>query len=271
MTMILFVTLVLCFIAQKILESTSPYFIGNCALSLSGLREGRWYELLTYQFMHSGFMHLLGNLIGLYFFGRAAEDLFGARAMLQLYLMSGTIGGLLQIGLAAAFPGHFAGGVVGASAGLFGLIAAYASRAPDELITMLAFYILPLTFPAKIFLLIEAAVSLAGLFGLFGNDGIAHAAHLGGMLTGIMFVRGSGWFGGLNLRRHIGRRPTRDSSPGKRAWKRPRKRAEEVPTGEFISREVDPILEKISAHGIHSLTDQERKILEAARNKMAKR
>jgi len=270
MTTILFVTLVVCFIAQKILEATARGFIDNCALSLQGLREGRVYELITFQFMHGGIWHLAGNLIGLYFFGRAAEDMFGGKAMLRLYLLAGTVGGLVQVGLAAAFPGLFAGGVVGASAGLFGLIAAFASRAPDDSITMLLFLILPVTFPAKVFLMIEGAVSLAGIFHLFGNDGIAHAAHLGGMLTGIFFVRGHAWLDGLNLRKYTGRRTPRETA-SRRAWKRPRKRSEEVPATEFISREVDPILEKISAHGIHSLTEQERQILEAARSKMAKR
>jgi len=56
----------------------------------------------------------------------------------------------------------------------------------------------------------------------------------------------------------------------KRNWRKPKK-TEEVPSSDFISREVDPILEKISAHGIHSLTDRERQILENARSRMAKR
>jgi len=271
MTMILFVTLIVCFVLQKVLFSTNPDLVENCALSLHGLRDGRIYELITFQFMHAGVWHLAGNLFTLYFFGRAAENMFGGMAMLRLYLLSGTIGGLLQVALAAIFPSFFAGGVVGASAGLFGLVAAFASRSPDDPITLLVFFVLPMTFPAKVLLLIEGAVSLAGIFHLFGYDGIAHAAHLGGMLTGILFVRGPGWLESLNLRRDIKRRSPREAASSKRAWRPRRKRGDDVPATEFISREVDPILEKISAHGIHSLTEQERQILEAARNKMAKR
>jgi hypothetical protein len=107
------------------------------------------------------------------------------------------------------------------------------------------------------------------MFGLF-HDNVAYAAHFGGMLTGIFFVRGPVWLQNLNIRRSIGRRSQREPAP-RRVWRRPRKRTEELGAAEFISREVDPILEKISAHGIHSLTEQERQILEAARNKMAKR
>ncbi len=269
-TTILFVTLIVCFIIQQILQSTRGFaFVDRyLALSLEGLKEGKVYQLLTFQFVHGGFWHLAGNLLGLYFFGRAAEEMFGSRAMLGLYLASGTIGGLVQVGLGALFP-SLASAVVGASAGIFGLIAAFAARAPNDPITMLLFFILPVTFPAKVFILIEAVYSLAGMFGLF-HDNVAYAAHFGGMLTGIFFVRGPGWLSGLNLRRSITRRPQREASP-RRVWRRPRRRAEEMGSSEFISREVDPILEKISAHGIHSLTEQERQILEAARNKMAKR
>jgi len=270
MTTIIFVTLVVCFIVQEILLRTNPEIVGDLTLSLTGLRAGRIYELITFQFLHAGIWHLAGNLLGLYFFGRAAEEMFGSRAMLRLYLFSGTVGGLLQVGLALVFPYHFAGGVVGASAGLFGLIAAFASRSPNDPITMFLFYVLPVTFPAKVFLLIEAVYSLLGMFNFFG-PGVAYAAHFGGMLTGIFFVRGAGWFAHLNLRKFPARRPQREPPAAKRVWRKPRKRVDDMPAAEFISREVDPILEKISAHGIHSLTEQERQILEAARNKMAKR
>ena len=101
-------------------------------LSTYGLREGRIYELITFQFMHAGWMHLFGNMLGLYFFGRAMEEVLGRKGLLKLYLFSGTIGGLLQIILAFSFPNYFGGGVVGASAGVFGLIAAFAARAPDR-------------------------------------------------------------------------------------------------------------------------------------------
>jgi len=95
------------------------------------------------------------------------------------------------------------------------------------------------------------------------------------MLTGIAFIKWSGWFAdagglwGMGARRRAPRPMARAAVL--RAVRRPRKTAEELPPAEFISREVDPILEKISAHGIHSLTERERQILEAARSKMARR
>jgi hypothetical protein len=178
------------------------------------------------------------------------------------------------------FPLHFAAGVVGASAGVFGLIAAFAINAPDEPITLLLFFILPVTFPAKVLLWGEGGIALIGIIGpflpapVFGSD-VAHGAHLGGMLTGMAWIR---WrlsapafeFWRPFVRRRPARRETANAT-ARRALRSARRKPEELAPGEFISREVDPILEKISAQGIHSLTEQERQILEAARNKMAKR
>jgi membrane associated rhomboid family serine protease len=281
MTTILLVSVFACFVVQGIVEGVwGPGLVDQLfALSTQGLKEGRIYQLITFQFMHAGWMHLLGNMIVLYFFGRAMEETLGRWGLLRLYLLSGTVGGLTQIALAFAFPAYFAGGVVGASAGGFGLIAAFATRAPDQLIMLL---IPPVAFKARIFLLVEAVISLLGLFGplinftLFAGN-IAHAAHLGGMLTGIFYLR---WAGRVPRPFEFWRPFARRSPPPKRelvsavprrAWRGARKPVEDLPPAEFISREVDPILEKISAQGIHSLTERERQILEAARNKMAKR
>jgi hypothetical protein len=200
------------------------------------------------------------------------EEMLGGKGLLLLYLLSGTIGGLVQVAFGLIFN-QFAGPVVGASAGVFGLIAAFATRAPDQPISLLVFFILPITFPAKVLLLIFAALAVGGMFLPLGGN-TAHAAHLGGMLTGIAFVRWAGWAQGIfgGWRPFARRRPSRESlrAASQRAWRRPR-RSEEAGSGDFISREVDPILEKISAHGIHSLTERERQVLDAARKKMAKR
>jgi membrane associated rhomboid family serine protease len=284
MTTILLIAVFACFLLQQIAGAIwGPGWVDSYfALSTYGMRMGRVYELITFQFMHGGWWHLFGNMIGLYFFGRAMEESLGRKGLLRLYLLSGTIGGLLQIILAFTFPNYFAGGVVGASAGVFGLVAAFATRAPDQPVTMFI-YFFPVTFRAKVLLILEAAMALLGLLGplihftaFTGN--IAHAAHLGGMLTGIFYIRMAGrGMGALEFWKPFAKRaappPKRElvSATLRRAGRSVRKPAEDLPPAEFISREVDPILEKISAHGIHSLTERERQILEAARNKMAKR
>ncbi|HEY3854709.1 MAG TPA: rhomboid family intramembrane serine protease [Verrucomicrobiae bacterium] len=283
MTTILLVTLIGCFIAQKLIEDLKglTWVLEHLALSTEGLRKGWVYQLISFQFLHEGVFHLLGNLIGLFFFGRSMEAMLGSRGMLKLYLASGTLGGLLQMALGFAFPEHFGRQVLGASAGVFGLIAAFATQAPDDPITILLFFFLPVTFPAKVLLIVEGGISLLGTIGpfihmTFFDQGVAHAAHLGGMLTGIAWIRFMmsptppfQFWRSLN-RRSAPKRETA-ATPAKRSPRSPRKKPDELPAGEFISREVDPILEKISAQGIHSLTDRERQILQAARNKMAKR
>jgi membrane associated rhomboid family serine protease len=284
MTTILLVTLVVCFLVQSLLEGLNTrgdWVMDWLALSAGGLAHGRVYQLLTFQFLHGGVMHLLMNMIGLYFFGRAIEEMLGSMGMLKLYVTSGVVGGLLQVALAFAFPRIFRSAVVGASAGVFGLIAAFATRAPDQPITILVFFFLPVTFKAKVLLIIEACIALAGVLGpllphpMFASD-IANGAHLGGMLTGIAWIRWGMMSGStMNLWPSFWRRrqPRRElaRTATKRAGRSASRKTEEVPPGEFISREVDPILEKISAHGIHSLTERERQILEAARSKMARR
>jgi membrane associated rhomboid family serine protease len=282
MTTILCVTLIACFLAQITLEGWKgpDWVMSWLALSAPGLAHGLVYQLITFQFLHGGLFHLLVNLIGLYFIGRAVEGMLGSAGMLKLYLASGTVGGLLHVALGFLFPRFFLVPVVGASAGLFGLIAAFAIHAPDDPITVLLFFILPVTFPAKVLLIAFGGMALLGIIAPFAHftfePSVAHAAHLGGMLTGIFWIRvllapGRSW----EFWRPFARRsqPRRESAPAlpRRVLRSARKRAEELPPGEFISREVDPILEKISAHGIHSLTERERQILEAARNKMAKR
>jgi membrane associated rhomboid family serine protease len=278
MTKILLVSLVGCFLAQLLLQGfKSEYWVMQClALSAEGLKSGKVYQLITFQFLHGGPLHLLMNVIALYFFGRAVEEALGRAGMLKLYLISGVVGGLLQVALAFAFPSVFGSMVVGASAGIFGLVAAFATRAPEEPITILL-YVLPVTLKAKTLLICEACYAIASLLvqllphPLYSGN-VAHAAHLGGMLTGIAWIK-LGLQEGPSLdflrRRSAKQQPARVAS--KRSARSGSRKAEEVPSAEFISREVDPILEKISAHGIHSLTERERQILEAARNRMARR
>ena len=282
MTTILLVSVFCCFLVQQIASAIwgASWVDSTFALSAQGLRQGKIYQLLTFQFMHGGWWHLLGNMIGLYFFGRAMEETLGKKGLLILYLLSGTIGGLFQVAWAFIFPQF--GSVVGASAGVFGLIAAFATRAPDQPITLLVALIFPVTFPAKVLLIAEGAMAIVGLVGPFLNfsamtGNIAHAAHLGGMLTGIFYVRWGNRVGRpFEFWKPFAKRqppPQRElvSTAPRRAWRVAKKPVEDLPPAEFISREVDPILEKISAQGIHSLTDRERQILESARSKMARR
>ena len=245
-------------------------------LSRAGLFAGRIWQLITFQFLHDcpWPWHLLMNCLGLYFFGRAIEETHGTANFLKLYLLAGTLGGLAEV-LASFLPQHPHGGVVGASAGVMGLIAAYATLNPWQEACFI-FYFFPVRLKASVVLWFLLFLSTFGVIIPFG--GTAHAAHLGGLLTGIAFARYVFLAGDdFPLARLF---PTpREKSQARRFAFVGKKRMDRsarafdppVATEEFISREVDPILDKISAHGIQSLTERERKILEAARAKMSKR
>src|SRR3954467_11769715 len=91
-------------------------------LSLEGLRQGYVWQLLTYQFLHGGWAHLLLNCWALFVFGRGVEWAIGNTRFLVLYLCSGVIGGLLQVLVSLLWPDYFGGAAVGASAGVFGVV-----------------------------------------------------------------------------------------------------------------------------------------------------
>jgi hypothetical protein len=224
---------------------------------------------VTYQFMHGGLLHLVVNLWAIYVFGNEVELALGRRSFLTLYLGSGIIGGIVQTLAAFAFRGEFAVPVVGASAAAFGLAAAFALLFPDRL--LLLFFVIPIR--AKYLLVFSGVLAIYGLISRAGN--IAHAAHLGGMIAGIVYVRyASQWnwqWPKFKLRRPSPRLVKVSADQARRWAKNRATETEDLPDEEFLSKEVDPILDKISASGIQSLTDRERRVLEKARAKMAGR
>lgn len=163
-------------------------FDDRFALSLDGMKSGYLWQLLTYQFMHASFWHIFFNSWAIFVFGREVETCLGKARMLSLYFTSGVAGGLLQVLGTWLLPQHFGeGAVVGASAGAFGLVTAYAMLFPDRKLILLLFLVLPVKMRAKTLLWVSIAVAVAGIIVPFGN--IAHAAHLGGILSGYVFSR----------------------------------------------------------------------------------
>jgi membrane associated rhomboid family serine protease len=282
-TVVLVILNVAVFVVQNVLgfwhnPSFNVLFGSLLPLSQAGLAKGYVWQLVTYQFLHGGFLHLLVNMLLVYFFGRALEDALGSKALLRIYLFSGIVGGLVQIlyqvAMQKIIPDYPIGTVVGASASGLGLLAAYAALFPTREITLLLFFFIPVSLRARTLLWISIGLALFGMIVPIGN--VAEAAHLGGIATGLAYihwiVQGTGW---PSLRFRPADRPRVLVSaplPKKSFWQRTKaSEMEDLPPAEFISREVDPILDKISAYGIQSLTDRERRILEAARAKMAKR
>ena len=169
--------------AQRFLHWPLTHWL---ALSVDGLKAGYFWQLLTFQFLHGGWIHLFLNSWALFLFGQELEFFLGRASFLKLYLLSGVAGGLVQIFCALALPEHFGGALVGASAGVFGLLAAFAALFPERQITLLLFFILPLTLRAKTLLFWGVLLAIAGT--LMPDDHIAHAAHLGGILGGLAYL-----------------------------------------------------------------------------------
>jgi membrane associated rhomboid family serine protease len=254
------------------------YLENYLALYPPDLLHGQVWQLLTFQFLHAGPAHLLGNCLVLYMFGRPLEMELGRQRYLGLYLGAGVAGGLLQAACGLALPAHFGlPHTVGASAGVFGLVAAFAWLRWNEPLNLLIAFVLPVTLKAKWLLAVETVLAV---FGMLRPDQIAHAAHLGGILAGVAFARllqSDFWRPRRRRESHAWLRPfdpahseaPRPARTLRAAVAPPRRRSAE--DEDFISREVDPILEKISAHGIQSLTEDEKRILETARHRMTVR
>ena len=278
-TMSLLVVNVIVFIAQ--LAGMNFFHRGEIedtyfALSLQGLEHGYVWQLLTFQFMHANWMHLLFNSLALFFFGRAVEGAIGGRKFVTLYFSSGVIGGLLQTLFMFIVSAPADASVVGASAGVSGLVGAFALMNWMEPFTIIL-YFFPLTMRGRTLFWVSLALAIAGM--LTPSSSIANGAHLGGLLAGFFYVRQI-----IQGRWHLPEWKLPQRKPPmprelaiKRAGKKqfwtsgPIPPQEDLSADEYLQKEVDPILDKISAKGIQSLTQREREILEKARSRMNKR
>ena len=140
------------------------------------------YQFVTYMFLHAGFGHLFSNMFALWMFGRTLEYELGSQRFLTYYMVCGIGAALIQIGVASLFNENLT--LLGASGAVFGLLLAFGVLHPNNMI-----YIIPLPFPikAKWFVLGYAVLEIAlGWSPL--NTGVAHFAHVGGMLWGLALL-----------------------------------------------------------------------------------
>ena len=248
------------------------------------------WQLLSYQFMHGSFMHLFFNMFGIWMFSSELEERWGSVKFLTYYLLAGIGAGLLHMFISMSM-GNIAP-TIGASGSLYGIIIGFALLNPDRKIMMFPLFI---PIPARIFGIGMMVVSV--LMGLSGSDGIAHFAHFGGALTGLILVK----FGERLPFYNLARRYFNFGLPGNERIDSPQNRfggwdansrsgfsnftsytttspfEKEVKSDEKPKRfnlteidlggtkvtqaTVDAILDKISKTGYHSLTEQEKYIL----------
>lgn len=236
---------------------TSPEVVSLLRFSpAAGLT--RPWTIGSYMFVHSGLLHLATNMFGLYVFGTAVENRMGSRSFLLYYLYCGVMAAVfaMLVNLVTPLPPF-----VGASGAVMGIALAFATFWPDAEIM-----VFPIPIPIKVRTLVILLAVMDLVFAKLRPDGVAHEAHLGGLLFGWLFFRVQS----LRQRRPTPARrqvervvmvqsATRDSEPRAAAPVRP---MAPRPGNDPVAAEVDRVLDKISANGIESLTSEEKRFLD---------
>ncbi len=241
----LIISCVAIFLLQKLpgLKQTAGRFMTtHLALQPLPLLNWRIWQYLTYMFLHGGLLHLLINMLFLYWFGREIETIFGARRFLTFYLTAGVIGGAAHklFAVANMLPHP----VLGASGAVLAVLVAFAVFFPDSRILFL--FIFPMKM--KHFVLLLVALDLFAVITLTQN-GIASMAHLGGAAYGFIYVKY-----GAGIREALGNWGSRylPTSETRRARTRAR---------------LQFILDKTRTGGLDSLTPREVQFLRKLRGK----
>ena len=140
-------------------------------------------QLVTYSFLHGGVMHLILNMYALWMFGSRLENLWGSKVFTIYYFVCVIGAGLIQLYVASQGQNPYP--TIGASGGVFGLLLAFGMFYPRERLFII---FIPFPIQAKYFVILYGAIEL--WFGVTGTaEGIAHFAHLGGMLFGFILIQ----------------------------------------------------------------------------------
>ena len=137
------------------------------------------WQLVTYMFLHADMSHIFFNLFALWIFGQAIENLWGTRRFIIYYFLTGIGGAIVHMFIGGLFTY-----TIGASAAVFGILLAFGMMFPNQYIFLL---IPPIPIKAKYFVGMYGAIEL--FYGLTRNDGVAHFAHLGGLLVGLILIK----------------------------------------------------------------------------------
>lgn len=236
---------------------TALSFWGKFSID-KGILGFQLWRVITFQFLHADEMHLLFNMIGIFFFGPHVERWMGSRPFTVYYFFCGIAGALFYT-ILYFLPGFFSGkdvsiGMVGASAGIFGILAAFYKIAPNARILLFFFIPMKVRTAAILYFVWEVAHLVFGLENAGGSAG-----HLGGAFLGLSFINYKPLRTWLIKVSQIG--TEEKSSPKVKTATVVRETRSPIE----VSKEVDRILEKISSEGMQSLTPKERRTLEKAR------
>lgn len=241
----------------------------------------RWWSVLTYMFVHVGFVSALANMYALYLFGPRVEHGWGPRRFTWFYLLCGVGGVLCDVLFVRA-----GGPLIGATAAVFGVVTAYAMQWPEDEVYIFA------VVPMRAWVLAVAFFAFVLVLGVVGSGGdVVTLAHLGGIMAAWIYLR-TPMAGGMDpVRQRVAELPDPDEPPRviPRVMPRTRERVDRVDEIVLESRalsaqrpavttpakqapgvsrrttkptELDRVLDKISVSGLGSLTESERHVLE---------
>lgn len=242
------------------------------------------WQLVTYMFLHGGFFHIFFNMLALWFFGIELENVWGMRRFLTFYFLCGIGAGLSNLFFTPLFTTPAP--TIGASGAVYGILLAFGMLFPDAPVYM--YFLFPIK--AKYFVAIFIAIELfSGVTGT--QNGVAHFAHLGGALVAFIYLmiyrRSIPAFDRISyfFRRTKGNLQERQRSKRSygdrkvitdahfedlsRRWSETHgKKRDKSDESNVDQGRLDEILDKISASGYDSLTDEEKKILFSASKKL---
>ena len=287
MTKNLLIVNVLAFIATFVFERSGIDLTRMLGLHFFLASEFHIYQFITYMFLHGGFTHILFNMFALWMFGSVIERVWGPKKFLFYYICCGVGAGFTQelvqyitysMEGIAAYQYVNAGGVqmttdayinlwttIGASGAVYGILLAFGMIFPNERL-----FIIPFPFPIKAKWLIVGYIAIELFSAMSGpGDGVAHMAHLGGMLFGFLLIRywqkhpdsSAGEFFD-NLKRKYDARQNQQHMKAEHTSAPRRETDEEYNARQRKNQEeVDAILDKIRKSGYDSLTKEEKKKL----------
>ena len=294
MTKNLLIVNFLAFVATWVLELRGIDLTSMLGLHFFMAKDFHLFQFITYMFLHGGFTHIFFNMFALWMFGAVIERVWGPKKFLFYYISCGVGAGIVQeiaqyvnylsVGLAAYDHVNLGGTLmltddylnlwttIGASGAVYAILLAFGMTFPNERL-----FIIPFPFPIKAKWLVVGYIAIELFSALSGpGDGVAHTAHLGGMLFGFIMIRywrqhpgNGGSFGRSrgqeffdNMKRKYDERKRYASDHQRRRWadepddpeppKKPKRANQE---------EIDAILDKIRKSGYDSLTKEEKKKL----------
>ena len=260
LTDFLILTLIVSFIFQSVLKlfAVDLPLLRSFGLSFESLKSGFIWTLFTYSFLHEGALHLLFNILGIHFISRNLEYSLTRESFIMLFLFSIFLGSISW--LSFNINGGF---LIGTSAFVMGSLTRFCLMRPDNPITFLLFFVLPISLKPKHLLFGVMGLEFYGfIFSELQNiSNIAHSAHLGGMLAG--FILSTSLGKSLILPR-FSFKSSKVKSAKSKTTVTDYSIDSEVTTD--LENQVDKILDKINEKGFGSLTDREKSLLEKAKS-----